>query len=73
MDVEGASIVEEDADEQAIIILEVSAMKSQGMGLSRGEDFVEGWTEIGSRVPFPQQPAFHVTYGHLIDHRCVLT
>jgi hypothetical protein len=70
--VEGVLIVEEDVDEQAITILEGSAMRSKGMGLTRGVDFVEGWTEIGLRVPFPQQPAFHVTYGRLIDHRCVL-
>lgn len=43
------------------------------MELTQGEDFVEAWTEIGLRAPFPQQPAFHVTYGRLIDHRCVFS
>jgi hypothetical protein len=70
--VEVVLIVEEDADEQAITILEGSAMRSQEMGLSQEEDFVEGWTEIGLMVPFRQQPAIHVTYGRLIDHRYVL-
>jgi hypothetical protein len=34
--VEVVLIVEEDVDEEAITILEGSAMKSQGMGLTQG-------------------------------------
>jgi hypothetical protein len=48
-------------------------MRSLETELTQGEDFVEAWTEIGLRVLFPQQPAFHVTYGHLIEHRYVFS
>jgi hypothetical protein len=69
--VAGALIVEEDVGEVDFTILEALVMRSQEMELTQGEDFVEVWTEIGLRVPFPQQPAFLVTYGHSIDPRCV--
>jgi hypothetical protein len=72
-DAAGALIVGEDVGEEASTILEGWAMRSQEMELTPEEGFVEAWTEIASRVPLPRQPAFHVTYGHLIDHRCVFS